>query len=397
MDVRAARTSPLVVQCVVFAVFAAPIGMLGAAWPEGRLRVDRPAEALGLVVTGYGLGRLSTSASAITILRRVAIGPATAVVCVALAAAQVVIATTGGYAVLVGAATAVGLASGVLDSLGNRYQTAVRDVRQAGLVTGAYGVGATGFPALVAVTSWSTGFLVGAGAAVVAAALALSPTVTWPAAIGEHRGEHRAPTAPSRAPLPLGPAAWSLAAFALFCTLEIVTGNWAATYLEDGRGASGRAAALTVSAFWGGITVGRLVLGRIRVGPRRLLAAAGTAAAVLIVALPLLPRPVALAAYPLVGLLLAPLFPTLMATTADRVGAGPAGRLGGYQLLAMNVGGTGLSALVGVVVGVWDAEAVGWTAFALAIVGLPILLRTTRLVPATRTAPPTQERTPAAG
>jgi len=398
------RSSPLAVQAVVFGAFAAPIGMLGAAWPEGRLRVDRPAEALGLVVTGYGLGRLSTSATAIAILRRTAIGPATAAVCVALAAAQVVMATTGTYVVLVAAATTVGLASGVLDSLGNRYQTAVRDVRQAGLVTGAYGVGATAFPALVAVTSWTTGFLVGAGAAVVAAALSLSRAVAWPPALGAHRGEHRrtgppaeeghAPDGvdqPDAAPRTAGAvraaAAWSLAAFALFCTLEIVTGNWAATYLEEGRGTSGRAAGLAAAAFWGGITVGRLLLGRLRRGPRPLLVASGVAATAMIVAVPLLPRPAAAAAYPLVGLALAPLFPTLMATTADRVGAGPAGRLGGHQLLAMNLGGTALSALVGLLVGVWDAEAVGWTAVALALVGLPVLLRTSRLVPATQETP----------
>lgn len=387
------RTSPLVVQAVVFAAFAAPIGMLGAAWPEGRLRVDRSAAALGLVVTGYGLGRLSTSATAISILRRTSIGRATAAVCTVLAAAQVTLALTGSYTVLVAAATAVGLASGVLDSLGNRYQTAVREVRQAGLVTGAYGVGATAFPALVAVTSWPTGFLVGAGAALVAAVLALSPAVVWPEALAAHRGEHRAEATAPRARVPTAArraGAWSLAAFALFCTLEIVTGNWAATYLEDGRGASGRAAALAVSGFWGGITVGRLLLGRLRVAPRHLLVASAVAAGVVLLAVPVLPAAVAPVAYPLVGLALAPLFPTLMATTADRVGPGLAGRLGGYQLVAMNLGGTGLSALAGVAVDVWGARSVGWLAAGLVLVGITPLMRAARLVPR-RTSPPNLE------
>ncbi|QYG92175.1 MFS transporter [Iamia sp. SCSIO 61187] len=385
MGRRALLSSPVVVQAVVFGAFAAPIGMLGAAWPEGRLRVDRPAAALGLLVTGYGLGRLSTSATALAILRRVSIGPATATVCVGLAGAQVVMATTRSFAVLGVAATAVGLASGTLDSLGNRYQTAVRDVRQAGLVFGAYGVGATAFPALVGITSWPVGFLAGAGAALAAAALALSPAVRWPAALAEHRGP--AVAHPTAGPAVRAAAAWSLAAFALFCTVEIVTGNWAATYLEDGRGVSGRSAAFAVSGFWGGITVGRLLLGRARLGPRPLLVGAGSVAAALIVALPLVPGVIALGTLPLVGLALAPLFPTLMATTADRVGPEHAGRLGGYQLVAMNLGGTGLSALVGVAVGAWDARAVGWLAAGLALVGLPLLLRTARLVPAGRPAP----------
>lgn len=384
------RPSPLVVQCIVFGAFAAPIGMLGAAWPEGSERVDRPAAALGLLVTGYGLGRLATSATAIAILRRTAIGPATAAVCVVLAGAEVAIALTRSYVALVVAATAVGLASGVLDSLGNRYQTAVRQVRQAGLVTGAYGIGATVFPALVAVTSWPVGFVAGAGAALVAAALALTPGVAWPEALAAHRGEHRAEQPEPAGPLPGAvkvAGAWSLAAFACFCTVEIVTGNWAATYLEDGRGASGRSAALAVSAFWGGITVGRLLLGRLRLGPRHLVTGAALAATALIVALPAFPRPVALAAYPLVGVALSPLFPTLMATTADRVGTAAAARLGGYQLVAMNLAGTGLSALVGVAVDVVDARAVGWFAAALVLVGIIPILRVARLVPAERPGP----------
>ncbi|HEV7722503.1 MAG TPA: MFS transporter, partial [Iamia sp.] len=142
-----------------------------------------------------------------------------------------------------------------------------------------------------------------------------------------------------------------------------------------------------VSGFWGGITVGRLVLGRLRAAPRLLLVGGGVATSALLLAVPLLPRPLALAAYPLLGLALAPLFPTLMATTADRVGPDHAGRLGGYQLVAMNLGGTGLSALVGVAVGTWDARAVAWVGAALVVVGLPLLLRTSRLVPAERPEP----------
>lgn len=399
MTRAALRPSPLVVEAVVFLAFGAPIGMIGAAWPEGRLRVDRPAEALGLVVTGYGLGRLATSATAVTILRRVAIGPATALAALLLAGSVATLAITRSFAVLVAAATALGLVSGVLDSLGNRYQTAIRDVRQAGYVFGAYGVGATAFPALVAATSWSVGFLAAAVVAVVAAALALAPGVDWPADLDERpgigaavvettedavlpaRAAAGAPT-PARAPGPLPRSAvvTSLAAFALVCTLEIVTGNWAATYLRDGRGASEDAAAYALSGFWAGITLGRLVLGRLPGGPRRIVGASGLATAVLIAVVPLLPVDVVLVLYTAIGLTLAPVFPTLMSTTADRVGTGWAGRVGGWQLLSANLAGTALGALLGVVVGVWGADAIGWAAVALALVGVPVTLSVARLV-----------------
>ncbi len=389
------RTSPLVVEAAVFLAFGAPIGMLGAAWPEGRLRVDRPAEALGLVVTGYGLGRLSTSATAVAVLRRMAIGPATAAASAALAVTVAALALTRSFAVLVVAATALGLVSGVLDSLGNRYQTAVRDVRQAGYVFGAYGVGATAFPALVALTSWPVGFLAAAGAAVLAAALALSPVVDWPSHLDERPGTADAlvettedatlpgsdqPAADPAAPLPRAAVLTSVAAFALVCTLEIVTGNWAATYLEDGRDATARAAALAISGFWAGVTLGRLVLGRLPGGPRRIILASGLTTAALVAAVPLLPLGVALGTYTVIGLALAPVFPTLMSTTADRVGTTWAGRVGGWQLLSANLAGTGLGALLGIVTGIWGAAAVGWTATVLALVGVPVTLAVARLV-----------------
>ncbi len=48
------------------------------------------------------------------------------------------------------------------------------------------------------------------------------------------------------------------------------------------------------------------------------------------------------------GLAVAPQFPTLLAHTGTRVGEALAGRVSGYQLIAANLGATGLAALTGV-------------------------------------------------
>ncbi len=151
--VARARTSALVAECVAYAAFGVPIAMLGAGWPEARHTFDRPSSALGLVATAYGLGRLASSPSGQAVLRRLRIGPATGTLLGVLAVAELVAALTGSFVVLVGAFAVVGLASGGLDSLGNRYQTVVRQVRNAGLMFGAYGVGATVGPAVVALTT----------------------------------------------------------------------------------------------------------------------------------------------------------------------------------------------------------------------------------------------------
>ena len=67
----------------------------------------------------------------------------------------------------------------------------------------------------------------------------------------------------------------SLGLFAAFVSIEVTTGGWLATVLEDARGVDDRLAGLSVGAFWGGITIGRLLLGRFDLPDRALLLGVG--------------------------------------------------------------------------------------------------------------------------
>jgi hypothetical protein len=340
----------------VYLSFAAPIGLYGAAWPDARHEFGQTAGALGAVVTAYSIGRTSTSASALVVLRRVPIGIATAACCLVLAAADVVVAVGRSFPALVAAVGVVGLMSGVLDSLGSRFQTVVRDVSRSGLVLGAYGVGATLAPALTAVTSWTTGNLVAAGAAVVAAIVAVGRSVPWPEGLADEPTPSDAPGSDRPAPpAPIRrlPLLVSLGLAVACVGVEAMTGNWMATVLEDHRGASARHVGLAMSGFWGGVTVGRLALARVHVGPRRLLVGASTATLVSVALLGVVPIGVALVGLVVVGLSVAPLFPTVVSTTADRVGVEAAGRVSGWQLLSGNGSIIVMTALLGIAVSLW--------------------------------------------
>jgi fucose permease len=371
----ARRHHSLLVQCLVYASFGTPIGMLGAGWPEGRHLFGRSAGALGLVAAGYGLGRLVTATTALPILRRWRIGPATAVVAGLLAACCAAVAVTRSYPVLAVAFTLVGTTSGVLDALGNRYQTVVRHVGHAGLMFGSYGIGSTLGPGVIALVGWTPAFLVAAGLAATAGVVAASPAVRWPDALRAAeppKGERsRVTVAPSV-------VAVSLAVFAVYCSAEITTANWAASYLEGARGLSGAGAAWATSGFWAGMTLGRLVLGRF-VGqgrpltPTRFLIGAGVAVAAGVVAVAAGPAPVVGLAW--LGASLAGLFPTLMSTTADRVGVAATGRVMGWQLLSANLTGLALTGGVGVAVDHLGAGAPAAVLVVLGLGGLPLLVR----------------------
>ena len=376
-------------ECLIFLSFGAPIAMLGAGWPEARHLFGQSGGALAWPASLYGIGRLVTATSALPILRRWHIRRANGVLGAVLAASAAAVAATRSFPVLCVAFAVIGLTSGCLDALGNRFQTVVRSVGSAGLMFGSFGVGATLGPVLVAVTSWTPAFATAAAVAALAGASAARRSVAWPVVLQQAEpphGDH------SRLTVPRWVVALSLSLFAVYCGIEVTTGNWGATYLEGHRDVSGSAAAWAMSGFWAGMTLGRLGLGLVS-GPgrpldaRRTLVCSGVLAAVDYVAIPLVPAPVAIGLFAVAGISLAAMFPTLISTTADRVGVGATGRVMGWQLVSANLFELGLSAVVGVAVGLAGPGAAAPILAGLSIVGLPLLLRSTRLHAADSTGP----------
>lgn len=368
-------------ECLIFLSFGAPIGMLGAGWPDARHLFGQSSGALGWAAGAYGIGRLLTATSALPILRRWHIRHANGVLGAALAASGVVVALTRSFPVLVAAFLAIGLASGCLDALGNRFQTVVRSVGSAGLMFGSFGVGATLGPVLVAVAGWTPAYLVAASVAAIAAASASRRTVSWPEALQTAEpphGDH------SRLQVPRWVVLLSLSLFAIYCGIEVTTGNWGATYLEGHRGVSESTAAWAMSGFWAGMTFGRLGLGLVSgpgrpLSPRRVLVLSGVLATAVYVAIPLVPVPVAIGLFGVAGISLAAMFPTLISTTADRVGVAATGRVMGWSLLSANLFELVLSALVGIAVNRAGTGASAVILATLSVVGLPLLVKSTSL------------------
>ncbi|MGI8938362.1 MAG: MFS transporter [Iamia sp.] len=372
-------TSPLVVQCLVFLCFAMPLGVFPSAWPEARSMFDQSAAALGTLATAYGIGRLSTSASASLLLARVSVRSVTVALCLALALVDVGLAVSRSFALALVGIALIGLASGGLDSLGSRYQAVIRDVRRSGLMFGSYGVGATLGPLVVAVSSWTVGFAAAAGVATVAALAAARPGVEWPEGMADPPRRQRVGVAPVS--FDRRGVALSLALAGTVVALEANTGNWMATYFEDFRGSSGQAAALAVSGFWAGVTLGRLLLGSVRVSAAWILTRAPVAVVVGYAVVALVPRTVAMVGLVGVGALLGVLFPTVTATTVDRAGAAAAGRVSGWQLFAANLTATTVIAGVGIGVSHWGEGVPMVALVGLAVVAVPLCWRGAVRVP----------------
>jgi fucose permease len=267
-----------------------------------------------------------------TLVRWFGMGRAFVVVLSVLALAVMSMALATSWIMFLISLTCVGLASGTIDTLGAGFITAIRDVGSSGLVHGAYGVGGVGATLgpliVVAVSSWRLALGI-SGAIVIAAALvALRSQQDWPGIVPHVRK--------TGSRLPFAPAALSLGAFGAFVGMEVTTGQWAFTQLTEGRHAGDALAAVAVALFWGGLAIGRLV--RIRPSVREMADRVGLSRLALVslccvASLAFVPSGLAVVGLAFSVLTLAPIVPTLFASTVTRVGADDAQRLAVLQLL----------------------------------------------------------------
>jgi fucose permease len=211
-----------------------------------------------------------------------------------------------------------------------------------------------------------------AAIAVLQAALVVGFWVTirsWPGPTGRAEGHEAvavdgssgevapAAVAPhgARAAAVLGPAV-----FLAYGALEVSVGAWAYVLLT-GRGVAPAAAAASVTAYWGALALGRLLLGGPghRLAPGAIVSASIALSTVAAVALWLVPGAWSVVPLVLVGLGLAGIFPALTTLTPARVGQHRAPGVIGAQLAAAVVGGAAGSALVGVVAQHAGSSAIG--------------------------------------
>ena len=409
-----------------FVALGLPDGMLGTAWPSARQTFGAPIADLGLILLISTIGSISVSAFVGTLIRRFGVA-----VLLACSAACAALAGTG-YAlaphlwVLFAVAVLWGLAAGMMDGGLNTAVGLSGRPRLLNLLHAAYGVGTAIGPLLVTaailLSSWRSAYLVLAvldlvvaalwlrqrrqerqeRAAQDAAAAATEPDRTpraGPAAPGETAAEQTAPGHPSDA--------WSrrrsgfvvaagMLIFFVYTGLEVAAGQWEASYCRGHLGLSASAAGLATFGFWGALTAGRLILAVLPrpVPPSRVVwwgSGIAAAAAALIWWQP--GTPATLAAFVLLGGALAGVFPALIALTPVRIGRGRAQHAIAWQVGAAAGGGSGLSALVGLLIGVWGLSVLGPSLTVLAVlllVGIILLERTAPI------AEPAVESDPAA-
>ncbi len=336
VDSRSRRLIALILAS--FVTLGLPVGLLGTAWPSLRTSVGRPVSDLGVVLAvgtvGYGLATFVSG----WVWARFAVGR------ILVAAMGTGIVSLGAYAaagswwmVLV-AGVMVGVSGGLMEGALNSYVALHHGVRVMNLMHACFGVGATVGPLLMTAVlatdrSWRWGYWIVAGYEVVLLGLLWRVRTKW-------RRMEESPKDLGHGPVRRRMVAGLMAIFFVYTGLEIGTGQWAYSFLTEGRGVSEVAAGVWVSVFWGSLTGGRLLLGIIgeRVKPRAVLDLSVTGALVGLGWLWWNPAGLGMVALAVIGFSFASVFPMFVALTPEKVGAAKAPHVIGYQITAGGVG-----------------------------------------------------------
>jgi fucose permease len=351
-----------------------PDGLTSVAWPSIRAQFGLPLDALGALVVASAASYLFSSFISGWLLARMGVGTLLVLSCLTTAAGLLGYAVTPSWPVMVALGLAAGLGAGAIDAGLNAYAAENFNARTVNWLHASFGLGAATGPLIMsgvigAGLSWRLGYLLIGVAQVVLATCFVFTRSQWHAHVA---GEHTTPatSAPLRRTLAL-PSAWlGIVLFFVYTGLELSTGQWLYSLLTEARGVAPVVAGIWVSAYWGSLTVGRLLSGVVigRVTVRTLLyscmvgAITGTALLWLDLA-----TWATFAGVALLGLSLAPIFPSLIALTPERIGAAHAANTVGFQIAAAGLGGAALTTAFGFVATNFGLEQLGSYAFVLAL------------------------------
>jgi fucose permease len=272
--------------------------------------------------------------------------------------------------VVVACAVPFGLSAGAIDAALNAYAARHFGPRRINWMHAAYGLGAATSPMIVTVAvnsgaGWRAAYLAVMAVQGVLAMLFAASARAWNQAVVPSEPSVSRPRSRWR------PRPRALAGVLLIFVesgLESVVGLWSYVFLLQAVTLAPATAGWVVSGYWAALVAGRVLLGSLaeRLGTWPVLA--GATIAVIVAAGTIASgQPLAAAAgVVLLGLAVAPVYPLLVLTTAERTMADSVDRLVGFQATASTLGSVSCAGAAGLILGA-DVTAFRFCALALAL------------------------------
>lgn len=322
-------------------------------------------------VTGYIVAALASS----LLSSRMGLARMLLLASIALTSALVIYALTAHWPVMVASGTLLGLGIGLIDAGINTYIANQHNANLMGLLHAFYGIGALLGPTIATTLlaqglGWRLIYLVFAG--IVGLTIA---GILWAVMYNYKPMTVRVTTPGTDAGASLRlalrtPTVLVAGLLLLVCTgTEASLGNWAYSVQVVSRGTPELVAGYSVSAYWLGLTIGRLGMGRLvkRLGATRTVDFSLALLTGSLVAWWLLPGQ--LLSLPLLGFALAAIFPTTILLMPQRVPATVVPAAIGFVTSVASLGAATIPTLVG-----WIADRAGLESIPALMVPLAALL-----------------------
>lgn len=353
-----------------FVVLGLPDGMLGVAWPSMSASFSVPLGALGVLLTGFTIGYMTATILLGTLVQRFGYAVVLVSSLALLGIAGFLYYLSTGWILLVATASIMGAGAGLLDAGLNAFGAHRFRPRDLNWLHAAYGIGATAgpfvmTPLVISGVGWRWGYLLFAILASTGVLLFARRGSDW--TVPAESDSPRSPDSEvridgSRCGRRRRVFVLSIVLFFIYTGIEVVAGQWAFSLLTISRGMTAATAGTAVAVFYGSLTAGRVAFGFVseRLAPTpllRLVLVGVILGTVLIwISSPAFLAPLGLA---ILGFSLAPIFPTLVGQTPERVGPRFASHMIGIQIAAANLGAVSLVGLTGAGVELLSLEIIG--------------------------------------
>ncbi len=350
----------LIIAYIGFVSLGLPDALAGVAWPSLRETFDLRQAGLGAILASLGIGYLISSFLTGQLTKMLGIARllilSSGLVCISL----IGYGTAAYWPLFLLSAFLTGVGSGAIDAGLNAYAADHFSVKHVNWLHACYSLGAMAGPLLMTAIlvnslSWRWGYLLIAALLLLMTLLFIYTRRQWDNGHTTSLEDNPSEASASIRQTLSRPLVWlMMLTFLLYTGLEITIGQWSFTLFTEQRGIDVDTAGLWTSSYYACILGGRILLGWVvgRIGENRMLAIsmAGSVAGASLFVLAS-GAMLSFAGLLLVGLALAPIFPTLISQTPKRVGQRYASHAIGFQVSAAMLGiviGPSLVGLLGV-------------------------------------------------
>ncbi|MDK2952362.1 MAG: hypothetical protein PWQ77_2027 [Kosmotogales bacterium] len=353
---------------LAFISLGLPDSLIGVTWPAIRAEWGMPLDAAGLITIIVSGNTIISTLMSGYLIKKIGTGKITYISCFLTGGALLGFSFSQSYFWLIILAIPLGFGAGSVDAALNNYVALHFKAHHMNWLHSFWGIGATLGPLIVSATiskteSWRSGFRV---ISIIQLSLAVVLLFSYPLwnmhqkqidieekKKDKDQGDIDKNTEKKKKKIfRIRGVKAAIATFIFYVATELSVGLWGSSFLVHVKNISIETAATWIAMYYGGITLGRFISGfvsfklkntqMIRIGI--LMALTGT----VLFSLPL-PDFMLFICLILMGLGLAPIFPSMLHETPRRFGKEYSQTIIGYQMGFGYIGSTFLPPLVGVI------------------------------------------------